>query len=264
MNLLRAILLSLLVTPISSLAAKPLNFGIVPQQSAEKLARQWMPILQYISKEIGQEVRFATKSSIPLFEKELSKGSYDITYMNPYHYTVFSQSNGYIAIAKAKNKKIKGVIVVKKESDISTVQELEGKKLAFPSPDAFAASILSQSFLAQNNIDIEPVYVRSHDSVYHNIAQGNFVAGGGIYRTLNAMQPEVSDKLTVLWESKGYTPHAIAVGPHVSKDLRKRIQQAITSLENVHPELLSPLKIKGFEQAKDSDWNDVRLLFADE
>lgn len=264
MTPIRIILFSLLITSTPSLAGKPLSFGVVPQQSAEKLAKQWIPILQYISKEIGQEVRFATKSSIPLFEQELSKGSYDITYMNPYHYTVFSQSNGYTAIAKAKDKKIQGVIVVKKKSGISTIQELEGQKLAFPSPDAFAASILSQGFLAQHNINIEPVYVRSHDSVYHNIAQGNFVAGGGIYRTLNAMQPEVSDDLTVLWESQGYTPHAIAVSPHVSQEVLKRIQRAILSLDSTHPELLSPLKIKGFEQAKDSDWNDVRQLFTEE
>ncbi|CAH7333190.1 Phosphate ABC transporter substrate-binding protein [Vibrio chagasii] len=264
MTPIRIILLSLLITSTPSLAGKPLSFGVVPQQSAEKLANQWMPILQYISKEIGQEVKFATKSSIPLFEKELSKGSYDITYMNPYHYTVFSQSNGYAAIAKAKDKKIQGVIVVKKDSGISTIQELDGKRLAFPSPDAFAASILSQSFLMQNNINIEPVYVRSHDSVYHNIAQGNFVAGGGIYRTLNAMQGEVSDNLTVLWESQSYTPHAIAVSAHVPQDVVERIQQAIIMLDDTHPELLSPLKIKGFEQAKDSDWNDVRQLFSQE
>lgn len=184
--------------------------------------------------------------------------------MNPYHYTVFSQSNGYTAIAKAKDKKIQGVIVVKKDSGISTIQELDGKKLAFPSSDAFAASILSQGFLVQNNINIEPVYVRSHDSVYLNIAQGNFVAGGGIYRTLNAMQTEVSGNLTVLWESQGYTPHAIAVAPHISNEVVDRIQRAITNLDNTHPELLAPLKIKGFEQAKDSDWDDVRQLFSQE
>ncbi|MCF7506234.1 MULTISPECIES: phosphate/phosphite/phosphonate ABC transporter substrate-binding protein [Vibrio] len=261
---IRIILISLLIISKPSLADKPLSFGIVPQQSAERLAKQWLPILQYISKEIGQEVRFATKSSIPLFEKELSKSLYDISYMNPYHYTVFSESNGYIAITKAEDKKIKGIIVVKKDSGISTIQELAGKKLAFPSPDAFAASLLTQGFLGQNNINIDPVYVRSHDSVYHNIAQGNFVAGGGIYRTLNAMQGEVSDNLIVLWESQGYTPHAIAVSPHVPQDVVERIQQAIITLDDTHPELLSPLKIKGFEQAKDSDWDDVRQLFIEE
>lgn len=118
--------------------------------------------------------------------------------------------------------------------------------------------------MEQNNINIDPVYVRSHDSVYHNIAQGNFVAGGGIYRTLNAMQGEVSDNLIVLWESQGYTPHAIAVSPHVPQDVVERIQQAIITLDDTHPGLLSPLKIKGFEQAKDSDWDDVRQLFIEE
>jgi phosphonate transport system substrate-binding protein len=264
MDLIRMILLGLMTVSQPSFADKPLNFGIVPQQSAEKLANQWVPILKYISKEIDQEVRFATKASIPLFEKELSKGAYDISYMNPYHYILFNKSNGYTAIAKAKDTKIQGILVAKKDSGISTLQEFEGQKLAFPSPDAFAASILSQSALAKKNINIEPVYVRSHDSVYHNVAQGNFVAGGGIYRTLNAMRADISDNLIVLWESQGYTPHAIAVGPHVPQDVVERIQRAIVTLDKEHPELLFPLKIKGFEQAKDSDWNDVRQLVIEE
>ena len=243
-----------------SYAKDTLIFGIVPQQSASKLASQWIPLMNYLSEETGTTIQFATKPSIPEFEDQLAKGAYDISYMNPYHYTVFSRDDGYDAIAKAKNKLIKGIVVVRKDSEIQSMDELAGNKLAFPAPAAFAASVLSRGYFSQNDIDITPVYVRSHDSVYLNVAKGLFPAGGGVRRTFKAMDPQVTEQLRILWESKGYTPHAIAVSATMPKALKEKLQQALIKLEQTTPELLDPLKFQGFVAAQDSDWDDVREL----
>ena len=69
-------------------AKKTLTFGVVPQQSAGKLARNWGPILKHVEKETGIVLRFATAPSIPEFERRMAQGEYDVSYMNPYHYTV--------------------------------------------------------------------------------------------------------------------------------------------------------------------------------
>lgn len=241
-------------------AQEAIIFGVVPQQTASKLAAHWIPITAYLSEEVGVPIRFATKPSISLFEQELADQTYDIAYMNPYHYTVFSDQSGYVAIAKAKDKVIKGIIVVPKESDMMSLRELAGRDMAFPSPGAFAASILSRGFLQQQEIPINPVYVKSHDSVYLNVQRGVFPAGGGVRRTFNAVDPKVRDGLKVLWESDGFTPHAIAVKGDVSTDMRQRLQQAFVKMSIESPELLEPLKIKGFVAANDSDWDDVRAL----
>lgn len=241
-------------------AKESIVFGVVPQQSASKLASQWLPVMNYLSKEVGVPMTFATKPSIPEFERELSQNGYDIAYMNPYHYTVFSRENDYRAIAKAKDKLIKGIIVVRKDSSYNSMAELSGTAVAFPSPAAFAASILSRGYFSQQGIDITPTYVRSHDSVYLNVAKGLFPAGGGVKRTFNAMDPKVTDQLKIMWESKGYTPHAIAVSADMPSDLKQRLQQAFIKMDAEMPELLLPLKVKGFVAAEDSDWDDVREL----
>lgn len=242
--------------------AQTITFGIVPQQSASRLASQWTPIMQYLSEKSGKEFIFETAPDIPTFEKRLSNGEYDFAYMNPYHYTIFSESPGYEAVARAKDKKIKGLIVVKKGSGISKVEQLKGEDLAFPSPAAFAASILTRDYLIQKNIEFTPSYVSSHDSVYLAVAKGLYPAGGGIIRTFNAIDESVREQLIPLWVTKGFTPHAIAAHPRVELQLVEEVTVLLEALDTnpIGKKQLSSLNIKGFISAHDNDWDDVRAL----
>lgn len=242
--------------------AETLSFGIVPQQSAKKLAKLWTPIVRHLSEKTGTTIRFATANNIPTFEERVRGGEYDIAYMNPYHYTVFSQKPGYDAIARQKNKRIKGIVVVKKDSGIQSLEELDKQKLAFPSPAAFAASVLPRAKMEQDGMEIEPKYVSSHDSVYLGVSKGFFVAGGGVMRTFNNTAPEIREKLRVLWTTPTYTPHAIAVHPRVKPETIARLKQALLAM-NTDPEgqrLLKTINFKGIELAQNSDWDDVRGL----
>jgi phosphonate transport system substrate-binding protein len=242
--------------------ASQLTFGIVPQQSAKRLATLWTPILQHLSQETGLDIVFSTAKDIPTFEQRLKNGEYDIAYMNPYHYVVFSQQPGYLALAKQKDKRIKGVIVANAKSDIRSIQDLSGKRLAFPAPAAFAASILPRAELKQHGVEFTPQYVLSHDSVYLNVSKAFFIAGGGITRTLSNMPDAVKQKLKVIWETAEYTPHAVATHPNVDRLVRQKVLAALVAMGQTPKgkTLLKSINFKGFEDAKNSDWNDVRAL----
>lgn len=239
-----------------------LTFGVVPQQSAGQLARNWGPILNYVKEETGVSLRFATAPSIPEFERRMALGEYDISYMNPYHYTVFNESPGYRAFAKAKGKRIKGIVVVRKDSPIENMQELDGTVMAFPAPAAFAASVLPRAYLSSENIAVEPKYVSSHDSVYLSVARGLYPAGGGIVRTFNSINPSVKDELKILWTTQPYTSHALAAHPRVSSDVVKKVHDALVGMEHSEAgqEHLKALSWKGVESASDERWDDIRDL----
>jgi phosphonate transport system substrate-binding protein len=258
-----AVLLMLLYT-ITNVQAedKVLTFGVVPQQSASKLAKVWGPVMSYIKDSTGIELRFKTAPNIPEFESRVEAGEYDFAYMNPYHYVVFSEKPGYQAIAKAMDKQIKGILVAGKDSKIEKIEDLNGQEIAFPSPAAFAASILPRAEMKKLGIQITPKYVSSHDSVYRNVATGLMVAGGGVQRTFNAFSPELQKQLKIIWTSKGYTPHAIAAHPRMDAKVVDTIQAALTDMQNSEAgqKLLEELKIKGWQAAVDKDWDDVREL----
>ncbi|WCN12746.1 PhnD/SsuA/transferrin family substrate-binding protein [Marinomonas mediterranea] len=253
-------MVSLLFSAVVS--AQGLTFGVVPQQSAKKLAAKWSPVLQYISDASGVDIHFTTAKNIPEFEKRLLAGEYDLAYMNPYHYIVFHEKPGYEAVAKQKNKQIKGIVVVRKDSTIQSLSELQDAQLAFPSPAAFAASILPRAQLAKDNIAFTPRYVSSHDSVYLNVSKGFFPAGGGVLRTFNNTSPKVREQLKVLWTTQPYTSHAIAAHPRVAKEKVQKILQAMLQM-NDDPQgiaLLKTLNFKGLEEATNDRWDDIRGL----
>lgn len=245
-------------------AAEPTEFvfGVVPQQSAKKLAATWGPILNHISDQIGVPVKFSTAKDIPTFEARLAQGEYDLAYMNPYHFVEYAKSPGYRALLKQVDKQIKGIIVAPKNSSLESLADLEGKTLAFPAPAAFAATIIPQATLRNQGVTFTPKYVFSHDSVYMNVARGFLPAGGGVMRTFNAIDDSVRDKLKILWTSPGFTPHAIASHPEVAEIWRTKIADALIELNNDagKQSLLSAINFKGFMRAKDSDWDDIRAL----
>lgn len=258
------VLLALLLTPLQALADS-LVFGVVPQQSARKLAQAWVPILSYLSEQTGDDYSFATATDIPTFERRLLEKQYDVAYMNPYHYVVFHKAAKYRAFAKQANKNIVGLIVVNKNSQIAQLEDLNNLEVAFPSPAAFAASVLPRAELKRREIAITPRYVSSHDSVYLNVSKGFFAAGGGIGRTLNNFNPELRDNLRVLWKTEGYTPHAFAASPTASEAAITRLQQAMQAMHRDERglQLLTNIGFNGIESASDADWNDIRALELD-
>ena len=243
-------------------ACNTLTLGIVPQQSAKKLAETWQPLINYISEHANIDVVFKTAKDIPTFEQRLAEGEYDIAYMNPYHFVVFHDSVGYRALARQIDKRIKGIIVVDANSDIVSLDDLNGKEIAFPSPAAFAATIIPSAYLKQQGILFTPRYVHSHDSVYFKVQRGFFNAGGGIIRTFNGVDDNTRSALRILWESDGYTPHAIATHPRVTDTQRDALLTALLTLseDEDNKQLLKNVGFKGFISSVGEDWDDVRAL----
>lgn len=241
---------------------KVLTLGIVPQQPPADIERRWAPLAHYLKQELDLEILIKTASSIPSFEARCQEGRYDLSYMNPYHYVVFSDSVGYRAFARQKNKKIRGIMVMRKDRKDQALASLDHHSLAFPSPAAFAASLLTRAHLKSIQVDFKPVYVRSHDSVYKAVAEGLYPAGGGVKRTFDSTDPKVKEQLTIAWTTLPYTPHALAAHPRVPSRLVEQIQQVLVKLDqrDQFPKILKPINFNGFMAAKHNDWNDVEAL----
>ncbi len=242
--------------------AAGLIVGVVPQQSPAELARRWGPLLTRLGELTGLEFVFETAPSIPVFEERLAAGRYDFAYMNPYHYVVFHDKGEYQALAREKGVRIRGILVVPRESTIQDVAELKGKRVAFPAPAAFAATILPLATLKSLGIEVTPAFVSSHDSVYLGVARHYFEAGGGIERTFQSMEPGIRDALRILWTTPPYTPHAMACHQRVSEQDRAAFVSGLERLGQTPEgqEILAKANFKGFEPARDEDWNDIRAL----
>jgi len=238
------------------------SFGIGPQQGASELAKRWVPILQYLSEKSGYTLQFATAKDIPTFQGQMKEGRFDLAYLNPYFYTVFHARAGYEAFADERDGKTTGLIVVRKDSPMQSVAELNNQTVAFPAPTALAATVLPLAYLGEQNVHVTPKYVVSMDSVYSSVAKGFFPAGGGELHSFNTLGAEVRDHLRVLWTAEPLPPLTFAAHPRVPKEVVAKIQKVMREMDqDAHgAQLLKAMKFKGFDVAQDSDYDGMRKL----
>ncbi len=211
-------------------ARKPLSVHLVPQVTAADLFAAWTPVLERVGKATGQCFEIHVATSIPSFEEALLAGEPDLAFMNPYHQVMAKRRQGYVPLVRDDRSKLSGLLVVRKESPIASVSQLAGATLAFPAPNAFAASLLIRASLARQRVTIQPRWVKTHSNVYRAVAARDVVAGGGVNNTYLREPEALRNSLRVLWETPSYASHPLSAHPRVPAAVREAVASAIIAL----------------------------------
>lgn len=258
---MRLSFLTLFLICTSSLVSGDIIMGIVPQQSPLKLLKTWSPIAEYLTKKTGEKVIFKTEKSIEKFEETLYSGGYDFAYMNPYHYVQAHKQQNYIATVRS-SKNIFGVLVVQNAKDIKEMN-LKNAQYVFPSPNAFAATLLTKYDLVNKyGVDIKILnkarYVNSHDSVYKTISLGLGDIGGGIERTFtNIRNSALKDNLSIVHKTKSYPSHPFAFKSSMNTKTKQKLTEALLSMPK---SLLGPLNMKELITIDHDEYKSIKKL----
>lgn len=236
------------------------TIGVVPQFDARRLQAIWRPILDELEQRTGKRFQLRGSPTIPEFERELMNGAFDFAYMNPFHAALASRDQGYVPMVRDVGRTLQGVLVVREDSPVQEISDLDGKIIAFPAPNALGASLQMRTELHNiHGIRIQPLYVKTHDSVYLNVFLGQTPAGGGVQKTLKRQRPEIREALRILYETRGVAPHPIMVHSRIPKAMRRKVTEALLALGN-KPDgkaLLQKIPIKQVGPASISDYTPL-------
>ena len=236
------------------------TFGVVPQYEIRKLASIWLPILAELEKRTGLKFRLVGTYNIPDFEDNFIKGDFDFAYMNPYHSRLAHKNQGYTPLVRDDGQRLFGILVTSKSSGIENVQQLEGKKIAFPAPNALGASLVMRSDLEQlYHLSYQPEYVHTHSSVYLNVALGKVDAGGGVMGSLSTQPDEIKDKLIILYKTRTMAPHPIVAHPRVPLEHQELVKKAFLEIGETQngARLLAKIPIKHINAAAPADYEEL-------
>ncbi|WP_234085571.1 phosphate/phosphite/phosphonate ABC transporter substrate-binding protein [Azonexus sp. R2A61] len=213
-----------------ALAATEYSFAVVPQFEQRKLFAVWRPIVDELSRRSGFPLKLVAPLSVAEFETQLSGGSYDIVYANPYHILRESSRQGYIPLIRDATP-LRGIIVVARDSPFRTPADLAGQRLGIPSPNALGASLLVRADLERLfKVKVEPVNVKTHSSVYLHVANGLLPAGGGVEKTLAEQTPAVQALLRVFYTTREMPSHPIAAHPRLPPEVRTALRKALLEM----------------------------------
>jgi len=233
------------VTAPAHAGEQTFTVAVVPQSASSKIFREWTPFLSRLEQLTGYRFKLLAYDAFADFEKEFSEGIPDLIFLNPYHLVVAKRLQDYQPLVRDSTP-LAGILVVKKGGQIKVLADLNGKTIAFPSPNSLGASLYMRAILfEENHISFNPVYVGSHQNVYRHVLLGEADAGGGIKRTLNKESNALRSNLNILFKTPEIAPHPLAAHPRVKAEVRKKIIAAILAMgaDSESSKLLAAIQI---------------------
>ena len=149
------------------------TLAVVPQASPAETYRRWAPFAEQLQRVTGQHLQLRVYRSFDEFETDLVNGLADFAYMNPYHFLMAHRVQGYLPLVRDGSRLLSGQLLVRRDSPLKSVKELNGKTIAFPDPNAFAASLYMRALLREKaNIRFTASYLGTHANVYRHVVLG--------------------------------------------------------------------------------------------
>ncbi len=242
--------------------------GIHPLHNPQRLMEVYGPIVDYMNANIP-EVRFKLEASrnYEEFEQKLYSGHFAFSMPNPYQ-TLQSLKYGYRIFGKmSDDADFRGIILVRKDSDIMQVADLKGKAVSYPALTALAATMMPQYYLHTHgldiNVDIENHYVGSQESSIMNVLLGRVAAGATWpvpWKGFSAEHPDLASQLLVRWETEPLLNNGWVVYKEVPQGIADKIAQLLFGLHQTEQgrQILARLPISRFEPASDETYRPVR------
>ncbi len=263
----------LLISPSNSIAdSEPLLMGIFPRRNATLTHTFFSPLADHISRSIGREVRLITSKDFKTFWDGVQKNQYDIVHYNQYHYVRSHKEQGYTVIVRNEefgSQTLSAAISVRKDSGITSVEELRGKKIIFGGGKQAMVSYIAASYaLRQHGLkpgDYLEEYSKNPPNaalaLYHKQADA---AGTGdiVWKMPNVIKQINPGEVKTLATSDPILHLPWAVKKEMSPELRRKIQDAFLSL-NKSPQgkdILRKAKITAFHEAYDSGYDIHRKM----
>lgn len=267
----------LAVGPMGSAWAgeKPIRFGLIPSEDAEKLLKDSAPFVAALEKALGMKVKPYVAMDYSAVIEALKSNKLEIAFLGPASYVLAKDKVGaeIDAVARGIMKKTgkssyRGLIIAHPDSAINNLQDLKGKTFAFVDPASTSGNFVPRYVFDKNGIEPEKdfktlYYSGTHQASLIAVKEGKVDAAAiadEVYDlALDRGQLKKSD-VKVVFTSDPIPGSPFVVRTNLPKDLQAKLRKALLSLGGVRFGKLGV--VTGMDPAKDSDYNIVRDLIA--
>jgi phosphonate transport system substrate-binding protein len=248
---------------------KPYTFNVLNQRSIALTAQYWNPILTHVSKKSGVPLELKLAKTAQEGNAIAEKYGYDFLYTNHF-FTPERDRLGYKVIARPAGPGIKSQIVVPEDSSIQTLQDLNGKDVAFVTPDGFTGYWLPMDALLRAKVKINVVFTGNQEASSAQL-RVNKVAAAGVNSSVMARYGRREQfAYRALWTSEIYQDLCIMANPKVPADKVAAVRSALVNMVKdaegrkvleAGADLLKSEGELGFVAAENRDYDNYRKFY---
>jgi len=253
-------------------AKTPLIQAFVPSTEAQKIVENAEPLAELVRERTGYTVKNLVATSYIAVVEALGQGHAHIAWLPPMAYVLAHQRNGARVILKVVRRGqavYHGIILVRKDSGIKTLADLEGKSFAFVEPASASGHLYPRALLMKNGIDPDKdlksyVFSGSHDSAVLAVFNGSVDAAACFDDArikFEESMPAVLTETEVLARTPDIPADNVVVAAGLPDDMVAKLTEAFMAIAE-DPKgkqvLFDIYNVDGLVPAQDSEYDTLR------
>lgn len=262
-------------------AKNPIKFQIVPSVDARVLTHNSRILKDYLEKHTPYKFEITIPQSFVAVVEAFGTHRADVAAINTYGYYLAHKRYGAearLTVIRYGLATYQSQFLARADSNIKTLQDLAGKKVAFVDPASTSGYLLPSKTLRDRKIQPkEIVFAMKHDSVVTMIYQGRVDAGATYYtppqggqiddarRLVKTQYPDVESKVKIVELSEPIPNDPIAFRQGIPEEMKEKIVDTLlqfAATEEGRKALDLMVGATNFKKASDADYDTIRGMLS--
>ncbi len=219
----------------------PVKMIFVPSGDSQSILTEGSEIADLLSKKTGLFVKAKIATSYAAAIEAMGANKVDIGWLATFSYVLAKEKYDVdllLIVSRFGSPTYRGQIVVKEDSDIRTLKDLKGKRMAFVDPASTSGHIFPKTLLLSKGISPESffsksVFAGSHNAVIFSILKGE-VDAGATYDDARAAiakeYPDVFKQTRVLAYTKDIPNDTVCASKRLDPVIKEKIKNGLRNL----------------------------------
>lgn len=261
-------------TPVSQNTSKEIIMGLIPAENNEEMLEKFEPMRAYLEKKLGRPVKVFTATDYTGVIEAMRQDRVDIAWFGPLSYILAEQEAEAEAFAVGVRQDGKStyhsLFVVPTGSPIRSIQDLQGKSVAFVDPASTSGGLVPRYMVYQatgktpEEFFSRVTYAGSHDAAELAVKNGTVDAAADNDITYERMLKEgliSKESNRVLVKSEPLPGSPLVYRSDLDEDTKAKIRDTILNAHN-DIQVTGYGELLRYEEATPDDYQIIRNMIA--
>jgi len=239
-----------------------LAFGVLNQQSPALTAERWNPVLAYLSRVTGVMLRLRMGPTVERTNAMMAAGEFDLAFTN-HNFKPEYDGLGLRVIARWGGEPSHAAIAVLEDGPVARLEDLGGRRVAFPSAHAFLGHAVPAVALKQAGVAVDQLFAGNQEGALAQLKAGRVEAAAVNSRFLEQYAAREGVRLRRIYISEPFPDLAVVVHPRVPAATVALLRRALIGMRDDPDaaEVLRNANCPGFAAADDDAYRRVRAVY---
>jgi phosphonate transport system substrate-binding protein len=223
-----------------------LRVSAIPDEAPTELQRKFKPLGDYLSKELGMDVKFTPVTDYAATVEGLAGGHLDLVWYGGFTFVQARRRTGTAVplVQREEDAHFHSKFITRAGSGIKTLQDLKGKTLAFGSESSTSGHLMPRYFLMKQGIDPNRDLARyafsgAHDATAKWVESGKVDAGAlneSVWKKLVDEKKVDTSKVEVFYTTPDFYDYNWTVRGDLDPKVVQKLKAAFLGLDPSKPE----------------------------